>query len=194
MPGDVHGNIDDDHHRSVDDIDNRGIYHHDHNGVVDPVGRAADPALWQREPTMENFALMTLLDSTTASQTAYGDLLTKLSGLNRADSTNPAATETWPFPSTGVVGGDEATLGKIVGLVGRARAPPARRWPSCSWGPSCLWHPYGRGTHSACPGISPLRPCKMRKARLSPLRLQRRKPLRATSPSPRTTLFPSTPT
>ncbi len=75
------------------------------------------------DPTMENFDLMTLLDSTSASQTAYGDLLTKLSGENRADSTNPAATETWPFPSTAVVGGDEATLGKIVGLVPRTGAP-----------------------------------------------------------------------
>ena len=75
------------------------------------------------DPTMENFALMTLLDSTSTSQTAYGDLLSKLSGENRADSTNPAATETWPFPSTAVVGGDEATLGKIVGLVARTGAP-----------------------------------------------------------------------
>ena len=75
------------------------------------------------DPTMENFALMTLLDSTSASQTAYGNLLTMLSGENRADQTNPAPTETWPFPSTAVVGGDEATLGKIVGLVPRTGAP-----------------------------------------------------------------------
>jgi hypothetical protein len=75
------------------------------------------------DPTMENDALMTLLDSTSASQTAYGNLLSELDGLHRADTTNPAPTETWPFPSTAVVGGDQATLGKIVGLVGRTGAP-----------------------------------------------------------------------
>ena len=75
------------------------------------------------DPTMENYALMALLDSTSTSQTAYGNLLTTLSNENRADQTSPAPTETWPFPSTAVVGGDEATLGKIVGLVPRTGAP-----------------------------------------------------------------------
>jgi hypothetical protein len=42
VPGDIYGNIHDDHHRSIDDID--------HDRVVNSAGRAADRALWQRGP------------------------------------------------------------------------------------------------------------------------------------------------
>ena len=38
-------------------------------------------------------------------------------------TSNPAASEEWPYSSTAVVGGDEATLGKIVDLDARTAAP-----------------------------------------------------------------------
>ncbi len=50
VPGVLHGDIDDDHHRRIYHDDHRGIDDIDHNGFFDRVGRAADRALWQRGP------------------------------------------------------------------------------------------------------------------------------------------------
>lgn len=80
--------------------------------------------LWGNlDPTMENFALMSLLDSTTASETAFGAGLTAAAQGGHAATTDPTASEHWPYSSTAVAGGDEATLGKIVDLDARTAQP-----------------------------------------------------------------------
>jgi hypothetical protein len=74
------------------------------------------------DPTMENYDLESLLNSTAASTAAYGAYLAKLSSENQADTSSPTPTETWPF-STAIPGGDQVTLGKIIGLDPRTGAP-----------------------------------------------------------------------
>jgi ABC-type phosphate transport system substrate-binding protein len=75
------------------------------------------------DPSMENFALMSLLDSTTASQAAFGAGLATAQGEGQAATSNPAASEHWPYSGTAITGGDEATLGKLIGLDPRSGAP-----------------------------------------------------------------------
>lgn len=75
------------------------------------------------DPTMENYALMSLLDSTTASEASFGSALATAQGEGQATTSNPAASEHWPYAGTAITGGDEATLGKLIGLDPRSGAP-----------------------------------------------------------------------
>jgi ABC-type phosphate transport system substrate-binding protein len=85
----------------------------------------ADPLHFGRwanlDPTMENYALMSLLDSTTSSQASFGAGLT--AAQSQASTTDPTASEHWPYSATAVTGGDQATLGKLIGLDPRTGAP-----------------------------------------------------------------------
>ena len=75
------------------------------------------------DPTMENYALMSLLDSTPTSQAAFGAALTSAQSEGQAATSDPAASEHWPYSGTAVAGGDQATLGKLIGLDPRTGAP-----------------------------------------------------------------------
>ncbi len=83
-----------------------------------PFGRWAN-----LDPTMENFALMTLLDSTPTSKSAFGDGLTNAQKNGQATTGDPSASEHWPYSGTAVAGGDQTTLGKLIGLDARTGAP-----------------------------------------------------------------------
>jgi hypothetical protein len=73
------------------------------------------------DPTEENFALMSLLDSTQASEASFGAALAAAKG--QAATTDPSASEHWPYSGTALAGGDKATLGKLIGLDPRTGAP-----------------------------------------------------------------------
>ncbi len=81
-------------------------------------------ALWANlEPTMENYALMSLLDSTVPSKAAFAAGLTAGHTGGLTSTTDPTASEHWPYSGTTVSGGDAATLGKLIGLDPRTGAP-----------------------------------------------------------------------
>jgi hypothetical protein len=72
--------------------------------------------LWANlDPTMENYALMSLLDSTTGSTAAFQAGLTSAQAHGQATTTDPTPSEHWPFGKT-VPGGDQTTFGKLIGL------------------------------------------------------------------------------
>jgi ABC-type phosphate transport system substrate-binding protein len=75
------------------------------------------------DPTMENEALMSLLDSTAASKQSFTAGLTAAQTAGQATTADPTATEHWPFSGTTITGGDEATLETVVGLDSRTGAP-----------------------------------------------------------------------
>ena len=75
------------------------------------------------DPTMENYALMSLLDSTTASKTSFGAGLTDAQTHGQAATSDPTESEHWPYTGTAVAGGDQATLGRLIGLDSRTGAP-----------------------------------------------------------------------
>ena len=66
---------------------------------------------------------MSLLDSTPASKTAFGAGLTTCAAAGQAATSDPTASEHWPYSGTAVEGGDQATLGKLIGLDPRTGAP-----------------------------------------------------------------------
>jgi len=78
------------------------------------------------DPTMENYALMSLLDSTTASQATFGAGLASAQQGGNAATSDPTASEHWPYSGTAVAGGDEATLGRVVGLDSRTAEPSSQ--------------------------------------------------------------------
>ena len=79
--------------------------------------------LWANlDPTMETSALMSLLDSTPTSEAAFAAGLAAAQAGGQASTSNPAASEQWPFPKT-VPGGDETTFGKLLSLDPRTGAP-----------------------------------------------------------------------
>jgi ABC-type phosphate transport system substrate-binding protein len=92
-----------------------------------PPNSPADGAsfqLWANaDPTMETEALMTLLDSTTASQSAFQAGLNAAHAGGEVATTDPTPSEHWPYTGTVVTGGDQATLGKVVGLDPQTGAP-----------------------------------------------------------------------
>ena len=72
--------------------------------------------LWANlDPTMETFALMSLLDSTPTSKAAFAAGLTAAQGVGQATTSDPTASEHWPYGKT-VPGGDQTTFGKLIGL------------------------------------------------------------------------------
>lgn len=80
--------------------------------------------LWANlDPTMETYALMSLLDSTPTSETAFGTALTTAHNESQATTSDPAPSEHWPYAGSAVAGGDQSTLGKLIGLDPRTGAP-----------------------------------------------------------------------
>jgi hypothetical protein len=90
-------------------------------------GAPADPlppALWANlDPTMENFGMMTLLDSTTASTAIFEAGLVAAQKAGQADTTSTTPSELWPFPKVAYPGGDQALLGKLIGLDAKTDTP-----------------------------------------------------------------------
>jgi len=70
--------------------------------LVGSTSAAALPfALWGNEdPTMENSALESLLDSTTASTNSFGAELTTLKATNQVSTTSTGPSELWPYNHT----------------------------------------------------------------------------------------------
>ena len=90
------------------------------NTPADPIGFAR----WANgDPTMETYALMALLDSTTASEAAFGAGLAAAQKASQATTSDPTASEHWPYAGTSYPGGDQAMLGKVVGLDAQTGAP-----------------------------------------------------------------------
>jgi hypothetical protein len=120
---------------TLDDLD--GIY-----GIVSPTyanwadsrincttgpntqANASPFGLWANaDPTMENSALMSLLDSTPTSKAAFQAGLSSAFALHQASTSDPTASETWPYTGTAFPGGDEVTLGKLIGLNAKSEQP-----------------------------------------------------------------------
>jgi ABC-type phosphate transport system substrate-binding protein len=86
--------------------------------VAEPITRWAN-----LDPTMENYDLMNLLDSTTASQALFQ------AGLNAAQSgsygltTSTTPSELWPYSKPSIPGGDEALLAKVIAINNTTNAP-----------------------------------------------------------------------
>ena len=93
--------------------------------LVGSTSAAALPfALWGNEdPTMENSALESLLDSTTASTNSFGAELTTLKATNQVSTTSTGPSELWPYNHTEFPGGDQATVGKLIALNAISGAP-----------------------------------------------------------------------
>lgn len=87
-----------------------------------PAGNYAFYFAANLDPTMENYALMSLLDSTTPSETAFQNGLTAAAAFHQVTTTDPAPSEHWPYGGAAVPGGDETTFGKLIGLDTRTAA------------------------------------------------------------------------
>ncbi len=74
------------------------------------------------DPTMENDALMSLLDSTTASKTSFQNGLTAAVAVKQATTADPTPSEHFPYQGAAFPGGDETTFGKLIGLDQRTGA------------------------------------------------------------------------
>ena len=68
------------------------------------------------DPTMENAALMSLLDSTSASQASFQTALTTAVANKTGSSSSVTPSENWPGPGNAYPGGDQATIGKVAFL------------------------------------------------------------------------------
>jgi ABC-type phosphate transport system substrate-binding protein len=84
-------------------------------------GATADPIPITRwgnlDPTMENYALLSLLNSTPSALGYLQAGITQAIATNNAEQTTTSATsENWPYASPAIPGGDEALLGKILQL------------------------------------------------------------------------------
>jgi ABC-type phosphate transport system substrate-binding protein len=75
------------------------------------------------DPTLENYAMMSLLDSTTASEAYFKAGLVQAASSDGALTTNPAPSEYWPFSGGSIPGGDQPFLGKMIGINARSNAP-----------------------------------------------------------------------
>jgi hypothetical protein len=71
---------------------------------------------------MENSALMSLLDSTTASQNSFKAGLTAALAVHQVTTADPTPSEHWPYSGAATPGGDETTFGKLIGLNERTGA------------------------------------------------------------------------
>jgi len=82
-----------------------------------PIGRYAN-----LDPSMENYALMSLLDSTATSKASFAAALTTAQGEGQSTTNDPTPSEHWPYSGSAIAGGDQTTLGKLIGLT-RQNAP-----------------------------------------------------------------------
>jgi len=78
------------------------------------------------DPTMENYALMALLDSDPTSKALFDAGLSTGNGNNGNDilSRNDTPSESWPYAGYGhVTGGDQPLIGKLIGINPLTNAP-----------------------------------------------------------------------
>ncbi len=93
------------------------------------------------DPTMENQAMMELLDSTTASKQLFQDGLDNAQKNSAALTTSTTPSETWPYKG-GVPGGDQPLIGKLLAINSLTGAPntEASQWALGATGPiSSVW-------------------------------------------------------
>jgi ABC-type phosphate transport system substrate-binding protein len=74
------------------------------------------------DPTMENSALMSLLDSTTPSKSSFQAGLNAALAVHQVTTADPTPSEHWPYGGAAVPGGDETSFGKLIGLDNRTGA------------------------------------------------------------------------
>ena len=84
-----------------------------------PIGRYAN-----LDPSMENYALMSLLDSTAASKASFGAALTTAQSEGQSTTNDPTPSEHWPYSGSAIAGGDQTTLGKLIGLTRQNSVSP----------------------------------------------------------------------
>jgi ABC-type phosphate transport system substrate-binding protein len=75
------------------------------------------------DPTMENYAMMALLDSTPASEALFQAGLNRASQGNTALTTSTTPSEFWPYAEGSIAGGDQTFIGKMIGINARTNAP-----------------------------------------------------------------------
>ena len=103
---------------------------------------ASNPVLPEAnlDPSMSNFALISLLDS---DPTAKGYLDAALAGSNSLDPTGgDAPSELWPFGGDTVPGGDQPLIGKLLAINAESNAPSttATQWSLGATAPlSSVW-------------------------------------------------------
>ncbi|MGP8059517.1 MAG: hypothetical protein ACLP9C_07775 [Acidimicrobiales bacterium] len=89
--------------------------------------------LWANlDPTTENSAMMTLLDSDPTSKTLFDAGLQNAFSHQQATTSSDTPSETWPYVGAGVVpGGDQPLIGKLIGINALTNAPSTQ---------AALWH------------------------------------------------------
>jgi hypothetical protein len=75
------------------------------------------------DPTMENYALMNYLDSTSASEAIFQAGLTNGVNTKSALTSSTTPSEYWPYTGSSIPGGDEALLGKVIALNAKSNTP-----------------------------------------------------------------------
>jgi ABC-type phosphate transport system substrate-binding protein len=79
------------------------------------------PAIWANlDPSMANYAIMSLLDSTPGSKADFDAGLAGVDGLPGRDDT---PDELWPYASNTVPGGDQPLIGKLIDINAETNAP-----------------------------------------------------------------------
>jgi len=95
--------------------------------MADPVA----PALWANlDPTVENQALMALLDSTPTSKALFDAGLKNAVNTNQGLTTDDTPSEHWPYAKNAVPGGDQPLIGKLLNINATTNAPDtnAHNW------------------------------------------------------------------
>jgi hypothetical protein len=94
------------------------------------------------DPTMENEALMTLLDSTSSSKGYFDAGLQKASAADQASTTSDTPSESWPYLENTIPGGDQPLIGKLLNVNPTTNVPDtdAENWQLGSTLPiSSVW-------------------------------------------------------
>ncbi len=90
-------------------------------------GTSADAvpiSLWANlDPTMENFQMMSYLDSTTASKATFLAGLQNAKTNGTALTVDPTPSQVWPYSKPTIPGGDESLLGKVIAINSQTNAP-----------------------------------------------------------------------
>ena len=80
--------------------------------------------LWANlDPTTENLALMTLLDSDPTAKTLFDAGLSRAFSHNDAVTTDDTPSENWPYTGSSIPGGDQPLIGKLIGINALTNAP-----------------------------------------------------------------------
>jgi ABC-type phosphate transport system substrate-binding protein len=75
------------------------------------------------DPTMENEALMTLLDSDSTSKTLFAAGLQNAVTLKQGNTTDTTPSESWPYSQNTLIGGDQTFLAKLISINSKTNAP-----------------------------------------------------------------------